>query len=132
MTKTFNNPEVKPAVKINSETKAKLAVQLEQQVIIHGSCLVEAGGGIRIWPSTYLVPKGAQKKCKLVHSENIGIFPEYLQTNTDRLMKFTLIFEGLPSNCSSFDLMEVITEPGGFEIFDIKRNEQDVYHLQFD
>jgi len=132
MAHIFLLPEVKPAVKIDSETKAKLVVQAEQQVIVHGTCYVEAGGGIRIWPSTFLMPKGSKKRCKLIHSENIGIYPEYLQTYSDREMKFTLIFEGLPSGCKSFDLLEIITEPGGFEILNVLRNEQDVYHLNFD
>jgi hypothetical protein len=132
MAQTISPPAIKPAIKIDSETKTRLAVMAEQQVIVHGTCYVEAGGGIRIWPSTYLLPKGSQKRCKLIHSENIGIYPEYLQTYSDRIMKFTLIFEGLPSGCSTFDLREIITEPGGFEILNVSRNDQDVYHLDFD
>jgi hypothetical protein len=52
---------------------------------------------------------------------------EYGQT-----LIFTLVFSGLPKECKSFDLMEKIPEPGGFEIRNIRRNSTDVYHVDIE
>jgi hypothetical protein len=40
-----------------------------------------------------------------------------------------LIFEGLPKTCNAFDLIEQISQPGGFAVSGIPRNEKDVYHV---
>ena len=46
-------------------------------------------------------------------------------------LHFTLIFNGLPKACRSFDLVELIPQAGGFEYRKINRNKSDVYHLDF-
>ena len=40
-------------------------------------------------------------------------------------------FSGLPRSCTSFDLIERIPEPGGFEVRNIGRNKTDVYEVEF-
>jgi hypothetical protein len=40
-----------------------------------------------------------------------------------------LIFSALPKDCSHFDLIEEIPEPGEFRVSNISRNKSDVYHL---
>lgn len=40
---------------------------------------------------------------------------------------FTLIFEELSKGCKNFDLIEMIPQSGGFEAFNISRNNMDVY-----
>ena len=45
---------------------------------------------------------------------------------------YTLLFEALPFDCSSFDLIEDIPQPGGLVVRDIARNGKDVYRLGTD
>ncbi|MPN29566.1 hypothetical protein SDC9_177019 [bioreactor metagenome] len=42
---------------------------------------------------------------------------------------FTLVFSGLPDECTTFDLIEEIPEEGGFFVPNIKRNGTDVYRV---
>jgi hypothetical protein len=85
---------------------------------------------IRIWPSTYLLPKSSSDKVVLIHAENIGLYPRWLGIPPNKPHIFTLVFGALPKDCTSFDLLEDIPEPGGFFIPNIKRNKLDVYHLR--
>lgn len=123
-----------PDVKIDEEviTKAKEALQVERQVIVHVTIKsTYTWWQVRIWPSTFLVPHGPGLESKLLHAENIPFFPQWLHVfgNTHR---FTLVFEGLPEDCEVFDLIERIPQEGGFEYFGIRRNRSDVYHIALD
>lgn len=123
-----------PDVKIDEEvvTKAKEALQVERQVIVHVTIKsTYTWWQVRIWPSTFLVPHGQGVESKLLHAENIPFFPQWLHVfgNTHR---FTLVFEGLPEDCEVFDLIERIPQEGGFEYFGIRRNRSDVYHIALD
>ena len=46
-----------------------------------------------------------------------------------KLNTFTLIFEGLPKDCTSFDLVEDALEEGGFLYENIQRTYNDVYEI---
>jgi hypothetical protein len=129
MSDTLTLPVAKPRVNIYPETLKKLKVQEEKQVIIHVNISAEPYCAIRIWQSTFLIPKGSSKHCKLIHSENIGIYPDWVNLGQSGKGNFTLIFEGLPSDCTVFDLVEVIPEPNGFIVKDITRNDLDVYQV---
>jgi hypothetical protein len=131
MSNTFTPPKVKPQIKIDAETLTQLKVQEEQQVIIHGNVTHFRNGSIRIWQSTFLIPRGSTEHCKLIHAENIAIYPAWSFLGESGKRNFTLIFEGLPADCTVFDLIEVIPESGGFEVRNITRNEQDVYAVTF-
>lgn len=100
----------------------------ERQTIVHCSCPGDEGDLYRIWPSTYLIEHGSNRRAKLITAFNISFAP--LWTVNDG-KGFTLIFEGLSKGCRSFDLMEIIPESGGFEAFNIARNHMDVYHVSF-
>jgi hypothetical protein len=43
---------------------------------------------------------------------------------------FTLIFTGLPSDCTQFSLIEDIPEANGFMVHAIPRNSTDVYRVK--
>jgi hypothetical protein len=58
------------------------------------------------------------------------MFPQWQTLKINATLHFTLVFEGLPTDCTSFDLVEIIPEPGAFEVKNIQRNEQDVYEIQ--
>jgi len=121
----------KKTVKIDPELKEtiKTLVEEESQVIIHLCLNSSSQGRMRIWKSTFLIPKHSGKKSQLVHSENIGIYPNWSPCVKGKNYCI-LIFKGLPKDCSVFDLIEEIPEPGGFIIYNIPRNNSDVYHLE--
>ena len=95
-------------------------IEEEKQVIIH--CNYKGFGRIRIWKTTFLVAKNLNHKSKLIHAENITLYPEWTLKRG-----FTLIFTGLPKNCKQFDFIEDIPEPGGWIVNNIERNKSDVY-----
>ena len=84
---------------------------------------------IRIWKTTYLVDNSSGTRSRLVHAENITMAPAWTQIPDGREYSFLLIFSGLPASCKTFDLVEEISEPGGFFVRNISRNETDVYHI---
>lgn len=84
---------------------------------------------IRIWKTTFLVDEASNARSKLLHAENISIAPTWTQIPDGREYSFLLIFSGLPKSCKQFNLVEEISEPGGFYVGDISRNETDVYHI---
>lgn len=107
-----------------SEVQIKIMESEERQTIVHGLCGEDYA--YRIWPSTFLIEHGSQKKAKLITAFNISFAPQWT-LNDGR--GFTLIFEGLSKGCSYFDLKEIIPQDGGFEVLNIQRNKTDVYHI---
>lgn len=119
---------------IDKEIMESLRTKLEEerQVIVH--CCFPAqpsfGNLIRIWKTTFLVDKSSNHESKLLHAENISLFPEWTLVFPFQDFWFTLIFSGLPKDCKSFDLKEIIPEEGGFSVQDIKRNSSDIYRIK--
>jgi hypothetical protein len=111
------------------DVQFKTAVSEERQTIVHVTCtdLIFGMMLIRIWPSTFLIQNDGKRK-KLLQSFNIGKHPFYITVPDGHV--FTLLFEGLDRGCDTFDLLEDITEPGGFYIKGIERNNTDIYHLE--
>ena len=114
--------------KIDIKQEVKILESEERQTIVHCSCNGRGDEAYRIWPSTYLVEHGSDKRAKLITAFNISFAPEWT-LNDGR--GFTLIFEGLSKSCKSFDLIEMIPQSGGFEVFNIPRNQTDVYNVSF-
>ena len=130
-------PRMSPPLKPETETETLeevMTVTLEQgHVYVH--CHFNNGPQeslIRIWKSTYLIPKGSSERSELIHAENISIAPVWTRMPKNREFRFLLIFSGLPSDCTVFDLVEDIPEPGGFFAGNITRNSSDVYHVWLD
>jgi hypothetical protein len=84
---------------------------------------------IRIWKTTFLVDKTAGAKSQLLHAENISIAPQWMAIPEAASYSFLLIFSALSKSCKQFDLIEEISQPGGFYVKGIQRNESDVYHI---
>lgn len=128
-------PISKPKVKSTHETKKKLkqVVQDESQVIVHCTIKGDSQGlYIRIWKSTFLFAKNSAHVSKLLHFENISLYPTWTRLLPGKTHRFTLIFQGLPKDCKHFDLIEKISEGGGFEVRNIARNAKDVYFINLD
>lgn len=119
-------------IDICKELKSELLLlrNEEQQVIIHCSIYaMDPGDAARIWKSTYLVDKQSGKKYNLLFAEGISFAPQWTLIPFNKPLEFTLIFKGLPKSCSTFDLVEIIPEEGGFEVLNITRNSSDVYYV---
>lgn len=86
---------------------------------------------VRIWPTTFLIDRVSGHRSTLVHAENITYAPDWTPVPPHTRFSFLLIFTGLPSACSHFDLVEVAGsgEGGAFRVSNILRNEKDVYWL---
>lgn len=114
------------------DTKEKIEIKFfeseEKQTIIHCYCDGDGTDAYRIWPSTYLIEHGSDKRSKLITAYNISFAPQWTLNNGSG---FTLIFEGLSKTCKSFDLIELIPQAGGFKSFNILRNSMDVYKVRF-
>jgi hypothetical protein len=122
---------ISPIKKILEEEKsAKTLVETnERQTIVHCKHFLNAGDGIRIWKSTFLIEKPSGTKRKLMHAENITMHPTWTVADKAGKYNFSLYFEGLSKSCTGFDLVEIIPQPGGFIVSDITRNNSDVYNV---
>lgn len=125
-------PEIKiPKPKIAEELT--LLPDTEGQVTVHGffKNRGEWPELIRIWSTTFLIANNSFHKSRLVHFENITLYPYWTPIEVGVTHRFTLIFTGLPKSCKTFDLVEEIPQAGGFEIRNILRNRTDVYQINF-
>lgn len=126
----------KPKVDIAPDLLTEMQTQVHEmgQVVVHVLFSVPAhlsSTYIRIWPTTYLFDHGSDHRSELVHAENITYYPEWSQCMGGGQYFFTLIFSGLPRDCSVFDLVEHCTnQAGAFEARSIPRTSSDVYYLR--
>lgn len=119
----------KPLVKTEKKTKVKTFQELERQTIVHCKHYLNMGDGVRIWRTTFLIEHPSGKKRKLLHAENISMHPTWTVMDKTGNYHFTLYFEGLSRDCTKFDLVEEIPQPGAFAVNNIPRNQQDVYRV---
>ena len=121
---------IKPAVDVEALTNIEASTLDDSFVYVHCNFNnMWKNMLIRIWKTTYLVDSLSAMRSKLLHAENISMAPVWTQIPDGGKYSFLLIFSGLPKSCKQFDLIEEISEPGGFFIQNISRNETDVYHL---
>ncbi|MPS73955.1 MAG: hypothetical protein E2590_12545 [Chryseobacterium sp.] len=125
---------VKPYIAEGLLEKVKSEIVEEKQVILH--CCYKSEffleEKIRIWSSTYLVDRQSEHVSKLVHFENISLFPEWTDVPFGKEYWFTLVFSGLPKSCKIFDFIELIPQNDGFFQEGIVRNSSDVYKIRLD
>lgn len=127
MSEDVKTPEIEEKV----ERKTQTEVNPESQVVVH--CTVRGMpflARIRVWPSTFLVDASSKHSSKLIHAENIVFVPQWQPIPASGVANFTLIFSGLPKGCTHFNFIEIINEPGGWHVKNIKRNKQDVYRIE--
>ena len=117
---------------VDVTTKLASEVETQAQVIVHCHFLATSpGDGYRIWPTTYLTDQHSGQRSKLVHAENVCYYPMWQFAGKAGWHSFTLVFEPLPKTCTIFDLAEEIAESGAFKALGIKRNQSDVYNVEF-
>ena len=102
---------LKPSIELDFHAKELIGIfpKAEKQTIIH--CKFHHNSfslpKIRIWRSTFLRPKGSYEDCKLIGAYNIAYYPDWTLVKPYSTHYFTLIFEGLPSDCKSFDTFQL-------------------------
>lgn len=123
---------IKPLIAEEILESLQNKIEEERQVIVH--CCYPAqptfGNLIRIWKSTFLLDNQSGHQSRLLHTENITLFPDWTLVTPYQDFWFTLIFSRLPKGCNSFDLKEIIPEEDGFFVQGIKRNSTDVYRVK--
>ncbi|HMS98167.1 MAG TPA: hypothetical protein PLQ57_08225 [Saprospiraceae bacterium] len=124
-----------PNIQIDPEILAELTNETEEagQVVLHilYNTPMNTFMNIRIWPTTYLFDQHSNHRSELVHVENICLYPNWMPCFPGEKFHFTLIFSGLPKNCTVFDFIEVCdNEAGAFEARGLHRNATDVYFLE--
>lgn len=128
----LNHSAVSPAIELDQAIRISLQHQKEirGQVTVHVKYTTPLwqDSMIRIWPTTYLVAHQLDHRSKILNAINITWYPVYMPL-TGPVTQFTLIFEGLPKNCNSFDLIEETDQQDGFEYRNIQRNQSDVYNI---
>lgn len=129
---TTLEPPVKAKPSVDLDAFALLHPELMNESFVYVHCHFNNKWRdtlIRIWKTTFLVDRSSSAKAELVHAENITYAPLWTLIPDKSQYTFLLIFSGLPKSCNVFDLTEQISEPGGFHVPNISRNETDVYHV---
>lgn len=115
------------------EVEVEVLPQEEGQVIVH--CIYRPNQTyelIRIWKSTFLCDQDSNHRSPMLHAFNISIYPKWLPIWGKKTHRFTLVFSSLPKSCKKFDLIEDIPEPDGFAVYNILRNDTDIYTVEVD
>ncbi len=129
---TIKEPPVKAKPSVDMDVLASIHPELMDDSYVYVHCHFENHAEnmmIRIWRTTFLIDSASTTKAQLIHAENISYAPQWTIVPDRQPFSFLLIFPGLPKSCTQFDLVEEITQPGGFFIKGIQRNETDVYHV---
>ena len=132
--KHTNQPDIiiaEPQVETSISNELSTAIDPEKQTILHCRVKTDFFTYIRIHATTYLI-ENTGKKSKLITTVDISVAPEWCAGNYDRGFNyFTLIFEGLSKDCTSFHLQEFAAagENNLFETAVIERNNTDVYEV---
>ena len=132
--KEANQPGVivaEPQVETAISEQLATVVSPEKQTVLHCRLKTSFFSYIRIHPTTYLIENTGEKR-KLITTVDISVAPEWCAGNYKSGYNFfTLIFEGLSNDCSSFHLQEFAgpNETNLFETAVIQRNKTDVYEV---
>jgi hypothetical protein len=109
--------------------------QEQGQVIVHClhyGCSSMCGRTIkcelRLNPSIQLIPTNGSNPSHLLQAYNINL-PPARNFKESYGTEFTLVFSGLPKDCTSFDFIEPDEDGRGWQVKNIKRNKTDVYYV---
>ena len=127
---TMSTTTRKPGVKIDEEILTFLQTEEQRTTIVHCRIYSPFPTLARIWNSTYLLEENGNQ-VQLIKAFNISLAPNWTWfTPESNFFHFTLLFEGLSKGCMFFQLVEDISEPGGFFSDRIQRNKTDVYEVE--
>lgn len=129
---SVEEPPVKVKPSVDPDILAAIAPDTLEDSYVYVHCYFDNLGEdmlIRIWQTTFLSDISSGGRSNLVHAENISLAPQWTVIPGGTMYHFLLIFSALPRSCTHFDLIEDIPQPGGFLVKNIKRTENDVYHI---
>jgi hypothetical protein len=129
---TIKEPPIKAKPSVDMEVLASIHPELMNDSFVYVHCHFMNEWKdmlIRIWRTTFLVDAASSARSQLIHAENISLAPQWTLIPDNQPFTFLLIFSALPKSCKQFDLIEEISQPGGFLVKAIARNETDVYHV---
>ena len=134
LSKTITEPPpVKAKPVVDMEVLLSIHPELLEDSFVYVHCHFKNQSSemlIRIWSTTFLIDAASSARSKLVHAENITLAPTWTLIAGSQEFTFLIIFSSLPKSCKQFDLVEEISQPGGFVVKNIPRNETDVYHVE--
>jgi hypothetical protein len=105
----------------------------ERQVILHSYHFsVGFFDRIRIHPNTCLIDLDTSYRSPMLQNFNISLAPDWTWMELGRRFEFTLVFAGLPKDCTRFDMLEDVPDTGRLHIRNIQRSKSDVYYLRMD
>jgi len=117
----------KPSVEIDAALKELVRQQNQGCTILHCRYYTTEPTGVRIWPTTFLV-EDTGRRGKLLHQFNISLVPQWTYHLVyNDFIRFTLVFEALSKDCSSFHLLEDIVQPFAFYSEQLQKNLSGVY-----
>ena len=127
MTNTITS---RPKIKIDEEILTYLQTEEQRTTIVHCRIYSPFPTLARIWNTTCLLEDNGNK-VPLIKAFNISMAPDWTWFLPEsNFFSFTLLFEGLSKECSLFQVVEEINEPGGFFSDRIQRNKTDVYQVE--
>lgn len=129
---TTKNPALKPKPEVDSDALELIASLMQEDSNVYVHCHFDnpyTDALIRIWKTTFLIDKDSAFKSSLLHAEKISFAPQWTLIPDGISYSFLLIFSALPKSCRVFDFVEEISQPGGFTVRNIQRNDTDVYHI---
>lgn len=130
MSNKIIEPVIKnPKIEIDNALLEEIKHQTEKQVIVHCYFYPQSFfSRYRVSKNTYL--KSGSYISQLVECYNISYSPTWTPViGTGKKIFFTLIFQGLPKDCKSFNLIEDISVGNGF-YGSFNRCDSDVYTLE--
>lgn len=78
------------------------------------------GGWVSISDKTFIRPSGSDIRLKIIKAYNIPFSPQkhFYRNKHDKLW-FTLVFPGLPNDCSHFDFIEGYSSKNNFNFYTV-------------
>jgi hypothetical protein len=115
---------------ISKQIKELINQEEDSVTIVHCRYFAATPSMARVWPTTYLVENNGRIR-ELLHAENIATYPAYqLYDVCGDYIYFTLIFERLSNECTSFHIEEIIPDTNGFISHEVSRNKTGVYQIE--
>ena len=126
----MSTPNTSPEKSISISPVIQHQLAEQGSTILH--CHVRNAQRLQICKSTYLRQNSGGDK-SLIHAEGIAVEPEWTVI-TKRNYVFTLVFEGLDKDCTSFEMIEdePLNNPfeSNFYVEPTARNSTDVYNVK--
>jgi len=121
-----------PIIRLDNRLKAAMMSRPEEEgiVILHCTFPTSSDVTVRTWRSAILVDHDSGAQARILHALYIPLSPrrEHFEAGSARM--FTLIFSSLPKSCRQFDLVADTECCCPFNVYSIRRNGSDVYHVQ--